>query len=244
MRKSREYRTWAWTKLGENGGWTAAVVAGLVAWFVPMIVNRTLQQVSGLSNLQQILISLQSGETTIEQLYGNDPAAFVSQLSSYALWFSFTMLVMYYLQAVFGFGLASLSIAVMRGGAKVRHVFTGFGRGWRLLWMEALAQFYVACWALLFIVPGILAALSYELRYFIRVDHPDWSGDRCITESKRLMKGNRWRYFKLCLSFLGWWLLSAATFGLALVFVIPYFNTAKAAFYEDLLDTADQERTM
>ena len=103
----------------------------------------------------------------------------------------------------------------------------------------ALAHFYIFLWMLLLVIPGIMAAFSYSLIYLVKADHPDWSADRCIDESKRLMYGNRWRFFCLCLSFIGWWLIGILTFGFGFIFVVPYFNAAHAAFYEDLLDRND-----
>ena len=52
------------------------------------------------------------------------------------------------------------------------------------------------------------------------------------------MHGHRWRLFCLDISFFGWFLLVGVTFGLGGIFVMPYFATANAAFYEDLLDRA------
>ena len=56
----------------------------------------------------------------------------------------------------------------------------------------------------------------------------------------RLMKGNRWRLFKLGISFIGWCflLLLLAPFclsGLATFFLMPYPMTAFACFYRQLL---------
>jgi uncharacterized membrane protein len=56
------------------------------------------------------------------------------------------------------------------------------------------------------------------------------------------MDGNKLRYFCLMLSFVGWFILVAVTSSIPLVgnfaqwFFMPYFESAKAAFYEDLLD--------
>ena len=72
------------------------------------------------------------------------------------------------------------------------------------------------------------------------MDHPDWTANQCITESRRLMDGNKWRYFCLLISFIGWWILvflsSFILNGLAQWFFMPYLESAQAAFYEDLLD--------
>ena len=59
-------------------------------------------------------------------------------------------------------------------------------------------------------------------------------------ESKKLMNGHRLRLFCLDASFFVWFLLVGVTFGLAGIFVVPYYATANAAFYEDLLDRTDR----
>ena len=74
------------------------------------------------------------------------------------------------------------------------------------------------------------------MAFLLLADHPDWSPWRAIQESKRLMRGHRWRLACLDASFIGWFLLVVVTFGFAGLFVTPYFATANAAFYEDLLD--------
>lgn len=51
-----------------------------------------------------------------------------------------------------------------------------------------------------------------------------------ISESKRLMKGNKLRLFFMELSFLGWQILCVLTLGIASLWVGPYMEAAKAAF--------------
>ena len=113
-------------------------------------------------------------------------------------------------------------------------------------WIVTVKYTYVMLWTLLLYVPGIVKALAYSMTEYIAVDHPDWSANQCITESRRLMDGHKWRYFCLNLSFFGWFiLLIIASFlpmvgGVAQYFFMPYFESAKAAFYEDLLDRDPQ----
>ena len=225
---AREIRERAWGKLGENGGWSAAVGGFVLAFLISYAINSLVQAVCGVTAFAQMAQEVQAGTLSQEVLIKALPH-FMGALFVVAL-------VAYYVNAVFRYGLAALSIAVMRGGARFGHAFSGFGKGWSTLWLMALAHLYIFCWTLLFVIPGIRAAFSYALIYLIKADHPDWDADRCIGESKRLMEGNRWRYFCFCLSFLGWWMLVVATCGLAFIFVVPYFNVAQAAFYEDLLD--------
>lgn len=116
---------------------------------------------------------------------------------------------------------------------------SGWGHGWRMAWTVMVKWTYVTLWYLLLIVPGIVKTFSYAMTPYVQIDHPDWGANRCIEESIRLMRGNRWRYFKLMFSFVGWWLLIALTAlfggGVAAVFFVPYPMTASACFYRELL---------
>lgn len=118
----------------------------------------------------------------------------------------FSLLVIYPIGFV-AWGQAAMAIAAMRRGLTVGHAFSGWGHSWRMGWLAMVKMTYLSLWSLLFFVPGVVKSLSYAMADFVAVDHPDWGANRCIAESCRLMKGNRWRYFVLNLSLLGWILL-------------------------------------
>ena len=153
----------------------------------------------------------------------------------------FFLLAIYPLGYV-SWGNAAMAIAAMRRGVTVGHAFSGWGNGWRMGWIMAVKFTYINLWALLLFVPGVIKTISYSMTDFVAIDHPDWSANQCITESRRLMDGNKLRYFCLMLSFVGWFILVAVASSIPLVgnfaqwFFMPYFESAKAAFYEDLLD--------
>ena len=70
---------------------------------------------------------------------------------------------------------------------------------------------------------------------YIKVENPNISPSRAIELSKIMMNGHKWDIFYLHLSFLGWNILSAFTFGiLAIVYVFPYYNAALAFAYEEI----------
>lgn len=137
----------------------------------------------------------------------------------------------------------AMSIALVRRGLVVRHAFSGWGNGWRMVSLILWSQTYIFFWSLLLIVPGIRAAFSYAMAPYLLIDHPDWTPRRCIDESKRMMEGERWNYFCLNFSFIGWYLLAIPAMyligGFAQMLLTPYVNGACAVFYENLLDRAD-----
>ena len=56
----------------------------------------------------------------------------------------------------------------------------------------------------------------------------------CINESKEMTNGHKWELFVLSLSFIGWGFLCSITFGIALIWVLPYMNATFANAYESL----------
>ena len=69
---------------------------------------------------------------------------------------------------------------------------------------------------------------------YILLDKPELSANEAITESRRMMTGNKMKLFLLDLSFFGWFILSVFTFGILLIYVIPYMQAAHAEFYRNL----------
>ena len=89
-------------------------------------------------------------------------------------------------------------------------------------------------WSLLLLIPGIIKSFAYAMTPFVLVDNPELSCYEAIKRSQELMKGNKWRYFLLALSFLGWILLGILSLGIGLFWIIPYIETTTAAFYYDI----------
>lgn len=121
--------------------------------------------------------------------------------------------------------------------AQIRNIFKIYQDGrltLKLIWTYIVMIFFILLWTLLLIVPGIIKSISYSQTLYVLRDHPEYSATQAITESRRLMDGYKWKYVLFLLSFIGWFLLTAVTFGLAWFFVGPYFSAAQAVFYNEL----------
>ena len=105
-----------------------------------------------------------------------------------------------------------------------------------------LITLYTLLWTLLFIVPGIVAALRYSMTYYILAENPELNASEAINRSKELMDGNKWRYFCLGLSFIGWIILTLFTLGIGNLFLNPYMQAANAAFYRDITEVKVEEK--
>lgn len=113
---------------------------------------------------------------------------------------------------------------------------------WKLILIYILVGIFTFLWTLLLVIPGIIKMMAYSQTYFIYKDLND-RGEAdgltltdYITRSRRLMVGNKGRYFMLQLSFLGWWILGSITLGIGFIWIYPYYKLTMANFYQDLVD--------
>lgn len=97
-----------------------------------------------------------------------------------------------------------------------------------------LISIFFILWSLLLVIPGIIAALSYSMTFFIIADNPGISGLEAIKKSKEMMKGHKAELFFLQLSFFWWGLLCVITLGIAAIYVSPYVHATIANFYEKI----------
>ncbi len=84
---------------------------------------------------------------------------------------------------------------------------------------------------ILFIIPGIIIGFRLSLGYLIMADEPEISFSDALKKSAEMMKGNCWAFFKLQLSFFGWYILIALTLGILSIWVAPRIQTATMVFY-------------
>ena len=95
-----------------------------------------------------------------------------------------------------------------------------------------MTSLFTFLWSLLFVIPGIVKAYAYSMAYYIKLDHPDYGWNACITASRQLMDGHKWEKFVLDLSFLGWIIVGSLCLGVGTLWVTPYMEAANAQFYE------------
>ena len=132
-----------------------------------------------------------------------------------------------------------LTVSLLRNhreeSVDLENLFDGFrgGRYTRVFCAIFLVNLFTFLWTLLLIIPGIMKAFSYALTPYIIMDEPELTARQAITRSSEIMQGRRWKLFCLSLSFIGWGILSILTFGIGILWLVPYMNASVAAFYED-----------
>lgn len=96
---------------------------------------------------------------------------------------------------------------------------------------NVVKSLYIFFWSLLFIIPGIVKTFSYALVPYILSENPTISTRKAISISKKTMKGEKWHFFILGLSFILWYLLGSIACGIGTIFVLPYIQATYAEFY-------------
>lgn len=97
-----------------------------------------------------------------------------------------------------------------------------------------LVVLYTVLWSLLFIVPGIIAAIGYSQVFFILAEDPSITASAAMEKSKKMMYGYKWKYFCLGFRFIGWVVLSIFTMGIGFLWLVPYMQVTFAKFHDDI----------
>ena len=116
-----------------------------------------------------------------------------------------------------------------------KDIFSGFKVKYgRNIGTLLLVGIKLVLWSLLFIIPGIIKSFEYAIIPYILADDPEISSKDAFKKANQMMKGNKWRLFKLEFSFIGWFILCVLTLGIGTLFLMPYISAATAEFYVEL----------
>lgn len=140
------------------------------------------------------------------------------------------------------FGYGWYFLAFIRGkNPTMEDLFKGFSVFTKTFIAYLLILIFIVLWTLLLIIPGIIAAISYSMTYYIMVDNNNMTAQEAIKKSKEIMNGNKYRYFCFLCGFIGWVLLCILTLGIGFLWLIPYFSVSNAKFYDSLIQSTENQ---
>lgn len=136
-------------------------------------------------------------------------------------------------------GIAQNVLAWSRGEDvnKWKVLFGGFNSAkifFKQVGVVVLNTILCALWAILLVVPGIIKGLAYSMYPYVLRDEPDLSVWQTLKKSEAIMKGYKGKLFLMYLSFVGWFILGAFTFGILYIWLTPYVMTSTVKFYDDV----------
>lgn len=221
-------------------------------WFIALIAGVIASLLGGINDTGSVSFSFGGSSSeggsgaVVPPVGGGDVSVseeFLEILGIFLIIFGVAMVVAAIMSFIYliiggavGIGYSNFNLDIIEGReAKIGTIFNSFNQ-WKTGFVaRLLSSIYVALWTMLFVIPGIIASYSYSMMHFVMAENPDMGANEAIRESKRLMKGNKWRFFCLQLSFIGWELLAIFfTAGIGLLWVVPYQQAAYAAFYRDI----------
>ena len=141
-------------------------------------------------------------------------------------------------------GIATFFLRMVQGDdSPPTSIFDGFQNFGTALAAYLLSSVLILLWALLLIIPGIIAGLSYSQTFYILSEEPQLSAMDAINKSKAMMEGHKMRLFLLCLVFFGMAILCLATLGIGFLWLSPYISTVMANFYQEVKGEEFQHST-
>lgn len=126
------------------------------------------------------------------------------------------------------------TLSIVRGNDDVGEFKLAFIKIVPLFIVNLINSIIIIIATIIFIIPGIIATLGLSMTTRCLRDNPDSGIFAAIKKSWRIMKGHKWEFFVLRLSFIPWAILSVITAGIAGIYAFPYIETTFSEFYESI----------
>jgi uncharacterized membrane protein len=188
---------------------------------------------------------MRSAKTSLEGRWGIAIGAFViyNLITIVAQVVPFGGLAVFILAGPMAVGLAIFDLNISRGkDVQVEQIFEGFKRNFgNYIAAHLLMTLFIFLWMLLLIIPGIVAAISYSMTFFIMADDDNIDPMEALKKSKAMMNGNKLKYFRMVLRLFGLGLLCILTLGIGFLWLAPYARVVNAKFYQDIKGDQDNQ---
>ena len=247
-----------------RGRWPIAILTGFVASLIGASIA-TGGGGGGNSNSNSNSTRMLIDEFTATEFWLQFRAVIIGLIIALVVWLIVTIVIGG--AGKLGYAIFNLKL-VDNKEVEFKDLFSQFHRLGDGFCMNFLVGLYTVLWTLLFVIPGIIKTYSYAMTPYILAENPGMTATEAITESRRIMDGNKWRLFCLSFSFIGWALLCATPLLIALgilvgiavrtmslvtilwiiplsiplsigsLFLTPYQEATYAAFYREVSGTA------
>lgn len=247
--KSRDFKQVAKDSL--KGHWFVAIIAAILAVLLGA-TSVTAYTISynystegegenpdinpGNGAVQAFFNSIQENQDGQDDLYESDHTAFLQWWLGIMAVTLIGALISLFISMVIGsiaaVGYAQFNMDIIEGDdVKLRTMFSRVNQLGVTLRAKLLIFIRVFIGSLFFLIPGIVMMYSYAMVHHVLADNPEMNAREALRESKRIMRGNRWKLFCLELSFIGHYLLAFLTFGISYLHLVPFQQATYAAFY-------------
>lgn len=178
-----------------------------------------------------------------QQIKGKIGSLFLVSLVVYAITFAASFIPVvgsvasFVITPAFTLSMATIYLNLTKNPERkpeVSDAFNGFSNVLGAFKVYIAQTVFVFLWWLLFFIPGMVKSIAYSQCFFILSENPEIGGREALKKSQELMNGHKWDYFVLVLSFFGWMILGAFTFGILYIWLIPYMDATMTNFYNSI----------
>ena len=133
-----------------------------------------------------------------------------------------------------GVGMALFFLNLYNGNKlEIRTIFNPF----KEVWLNSVLAYFmmiviIFIGSILFIIPGIIASLMFSQAFYIIAEDNKIDPYNALVKSKKMMEGNKWKFFKIILRIILLAIVCIFTLGIGFIWLAPYQNTVYAKFYK------------
>lgn len=193
-----------------KGNWKVAILNLIIISVLTGAISQIILTVLGTGNSLTLMESVMQGTLSNQPIVAG-PSVAASLL---------TTLVSIFVGFISGLLYAGYAwnMLDMIDGAKlsIEGMFQTFSRDriFKTTGLIIVTAILITLWSLLLIIPGIIKTYSYSQALNLMKDDPSISIMDALDQSRELMKGKKWNYFLLQLSFIWWYILPFAIYTL------------------------------
>lgn len=200
-----------------KGNWGTAILICIISFIIRMV-------------LASILSYTLSASTGIKNDFSSESSSL-----SWSLLSTISSFLLSLILAPLFLGLIMCFMNLLRNEPfEIEMLFDGYKRFIDAALLQLRIFIFIFLWFFALIIPAFIAMLRYSMSFYILNDNAHMNAEEALNASKEMMKGNKMKLFSLWISFAGWFFLSLLTCGIGFIWLVPYYRTSKAAFYQNL----------
>ena len=239
MIKSKEMRKITRSNLKGNWGQAIGVVISyfFIAWVVKLIleniVGTAVATLIGEIILAPLIFGVYYYQLKLakkENKYGNLYEMFTNKV----IWKSMIVQIIY----MIGLCITSIIIIGAMVGAQLSTHQNNITPQKNVFLQSPITVFIVFMLAIVILIvmgiPAIIYCYTYSQIIFVLVENEDISIREVFRSSRLMMRGNKWRLFRLQITFIWWGFLSVITIFIGLIWLAPYYSEAMAVFHNEI----------
>ena len=212
-------------KTALSGRWIGAMTTGLVASFLGVFTNL----VSGVLKIGLLSI------------------VFITLFERVPLHLELTILLAFVLATIWfmvgsyiHLGHIDYNLAILdQRGESGTQLFGSSASWFRCIELRVFIMLATCIGCMFFLIPGMIIYYTYAMAPFLLEEQGDLTVAEALALSRQKMSGNRFQFFLLRLSFLGWNIFGILTLGLGFLYVHPYYAMSEAVFFNEVSGRAE-----